>query len=81
MNRLLEILLGLDRGFLARRGDFALTFDPKWPWSDVLGNAVWNVLLVAAAVALVVYVYRREGGGRATPASASACCGRCCWPS
>ena len=62
MNRLLEILLGLDRGFLARRGDFALTFDPKWPWSNVLGNAVWNVLLVAAAVALVVYVYRREGG-------------------
>lgn len=58
MQRLLEILLGLDRGFLSRDGDFALGFNPQWPGG---GAGVWNTLLAMAGVALVAYVYRREG--------------------
>lgn len=61
MNRLLEMLLGLDGGFLSREGEFSLGFNPRWPAADVVGNATWNVLLLAAIVALVVWVYRREG--------------------
>jgi len=61
MNRLLEIIFGLDRGFLDREGDFALRFNPQWPWSEAIGATVWNVLLIGLAVALVIYVYRREG--------------------
>ena len=64
MNRLLEILLGLDRGFLSREGALSVDFHPNWPWSKVVGDATWNLLLVAAAVALVVWVYRREGKSR-----------------
>ncbi|MGN6724318.1 MAG: hypothetical protein ACTHLZ_00220, partial [Tepidisphaeraceae bacterium] len=64
MNRLLEILLGLNRGFLSREGDFTLGFNPQWPWQHALGATTWNVLLVALSVALVTYVYRREGRAR-----------------
>ena len=64
MDRLLEILLGLDRGFLSREGSFSLRFLPNWPLGDVLGDATINVLLVAAAIALVTWVYRREGKTR-----------------
>ena len=64
MNRLLEILLGLDRGFLSREGALSVDFHPNWPWSRIVGDATWNLLLVAAAVALVVWVYRREGKSR-----------------
>ena len=64
MNRLLEILLGLDRGFLSREGSLSLEFLPNWPWAEVIGNATWNLLLIIAAVALVAYVYRREGRSR-----------------
>ena len=60
MNRLLEILLGLERGFLSRPGEFKLQFNSSWPWAETLGNATWNVVLILAAVLLVVYVYRRE---------------------
>ena len=69
MNRIWELLLGLDRGFLARDGDVSLSFDPAWPGREAVGDATWNVVLVALAVALVVYVYRREGG-RSTAARA-----------
>ncbi|MDB5327825.1 MAG: hypothetical protein JWM57_3394 [Phycisphaerales bacterium] len=61
MNRLIEILLGLDRGFLAREGDFSLAFNPQWPGG---GTAVWNFALVVLGIALVFYVYRRDGRGR-----------------
>ena len=64
MNRLIEILLGLDRGFLSRDGDFGLAFHPQWPGAGVIGASAWNLVLAAAAVALVVYVYRREGRSR-----------------
>jgi hypothetical protein len=69
MNRLLEILLGLDANFLARDGAFALDFNPAWPGGDVVGAAVWNVLLAAAAVALVIWAYRRDGRSRAVKLS------------
>lgn len=61
MNRLIELLLGLDRGFLSREGEFSLSFNPRWPGAEVVGNPTWNVLLLTLIVALVVWVYRREG--------------------
>src|SRR5438552_2382815 len=64
MNRLLEILLGLNRGFLDREGDFSLSFNPAWPWQKTLGASTWNVLLIALVAALVWWVYRREGRAR-----------------
>ena len=65
MNRLIELLLNLPRGFLSREGSFALSFNPRWPWNDAVGAAPWNLLLIVATVVLVAYVYRREG--RAKP--------------
>src|SRR5438552_12932774 len=31
MQRLLEIILGLDKGFLGKQGEFSIQFNPKWP--------------------------------------------------
>jgi hypothetical protein len=64
MQRLWEIILGLDQGFLGREGEFSLSFAPRWPLQDVVGAVTWNLLLGALALALVVYVYRREGRSR-----------------
>jgi uncharacterized membrane protein len=64
MNRFWEILLGLDRGFLSREGDLSLQFHPNWPFAEILGNGLWNLMLVVAAITLVVYVYNREGKTR-----------------
>jgi hypothetical protein len=64
VNRLLEILLGLNRGFLDREGDFSLSFNPVWPWQKMLGASTWNFLLIALAAGLVVAVYRREARAR-----------------
>ena len=64
MQRLIEIILGLDPGFLSREGDFTVRFNPNWPWQGVIGAGAWNFLLIALAVALVVYVYRHEGRSR-----------------
>ncbi len=64
MQRLLEILLGLERGFLSKQGEFTLSFNPSWPGQEFVGALLWNVVLAAAAAALVVYVYRREGRSR-----------------
>src|SRR5579862_2292529 len=111
MHRLLEMLLGLSKGFLSRDGELQWHFSPIWPshpllnlgalnwvlaigavvlavrlytkaarrdwsvrtrvalWAVVWGvlaviasgNAAWNALLIAAAVNLVIFVYRREG--------------------
>ncbi len=78
MNRLWEILFGLDKGFLSRPGELHPQFNPKWPGQEFLdhlfhqmgwanyhgmGAVLWNVLLGLIAVMLVVYVYRREGRG------------------
>jgi uncharacterized membrane protein len=64
MQRLMEILLGLHKGFLGRNGDYSTTFNPAWPWQDHIGATFWNVAVSLAALFVVIYVYRREGGGR-----------------
>jgi uncharacterized membrane protein len=64
VQRLIEIIFGLQKGFLSRDGEFTLQFHPQWPWQETVGAGAWNFLLAAAAVALVVYVYRREGRSR-----------------
>src|SRR2546425_762622 len=63
-HRVLEILLGLEKGFLARDGELSLQFTPHWPGQDYVGAVTWNTLLTALALALVIYVYRREGRAR-----------------
>jgi uncharacterized membrane protein len=65
MNRLLEILLGLQRGFLSQRGEWSLQFHPQWPGQEFVGAGLWNFLLSIIAILLVVYVYRRDGRSRA----------------
>src|SRR5436190_897941 len=64
MQRILEIILGLERGFLSREGELSLSFNPHWPWQATVGAGVWNLLLCALAIAIVVYVYRREARTR-----------------
>jgi uncharacterized membrane protein len=64
MHRLIEMLLGLPHGFLSREGDLSLQFMPRWPLQSVVGASLWNLVLMAALAALVVYVYRREGHTR-----------------
>ncbi|MEM8873718.1 MAG: hypothetical protein AAGD32_05605 [Planctomycetota bacterium] len=66
MQRLLEILLGLDGGFLGREGDLSFDFNPAWPGGSTVGHGLINAVLVVAAVALVVWIYRREGRKRST---------------
>ncbi|HEY8746626.1 MAG TPA: hypothetical protein VIM11_01540 [Tepidisphaeraceae bacterium] len=61
INRLFEILLGLDKGFLSREGAKGISFNPVWPGHHA---ALWNVVLAMLAIALVVYVYRRDGRSR-----------------
>jgi uncharacterized membrane protein len=64
MYRLLEIFLGLPRGFLAKEGELSLSFHPHWPGQNVVGTWTWNLLLLAGIAWLVWWVYRREGAGR-----------------
>jgi uncharacterized membrane protein len=61
MNRFLEILFGLDKGFLTREGGKWLSFNPVWPGHHA---AIWNTLLAILAIASVVYIYRRDGRSR-----------------
>lgn len=61
MNRFLEILLGLDSGFLSREGELGVQFNPRWPLQDLIGASIWNVALVVLSAWLVYYVYAREG--------------------
>jgi uncharacterized membrane protein len=72
MSHLIEFILGLQKGFLSREGEFSISFNPQWPAQDVLGTAVWNCLLAALAIGIVIYAYRRDGrplGRRITLAS------------
>src|SRR5947208_2342995 len=64
MHRILEIILGLERGFLSREGELSLQFNPAWPGQQYVGAVSWNLLLIVLAVLLVWYVYRREGRSR-----------------
>jgi uncharacterized membrane protein len=69
MHRLLEFILGLEKGFLAQQGEFSLSFNPSWPGQDYIGAGLWNFAIVAAAIALLIYVYRHEGRSRAVKIS------------
>src|SRR5687768_15180193 len=60
---IIERILGLDRGFLSREGELGVDFNPHWPGPDSL-TPYWNIVLALAALAWVVYVYRREGRSR-----------------
>jgi uncharacterized membrane protein len=63
--RFLEIILGLQKGFLSQQGSFTFQFNPSWPFQQYVGGAaVWNLVLLIAGLALVVHVYRREGRTR-----------------
>src|SRR6185295_7384493 len=64
MQRFWEFILGLDPGFLARQGDFSIQFNPKWPMQASIGAGVWNPVLSALSVLLIIYVYRREARSR-----------------
>jgi uncharacterized membrane protein len=84
MKRLLEWIFGLDSGFLNQPGDFSIQFHPRWPGQDSLnyiftkigfgpvGASVWNLALILAAIALVYYVYRREGRSKSARISLAA---------
>lgn len=61
MKRLMEMLLGLDKGFLSRDGGKAITFNPVWPGHHAW---LWNTALALLGLALIVYVYRRDGRSR-----------------
>src|SRR3954468_20391262 len=65
MHRLLEILLGLHRGFLNREGELSIQFNPQWPGQPFFGPGLWNFLRAALGAMLVIYVYRRDGRSRA----------------
>lgn len=61
-DRFWEILLGIDKGFLSRPGDLSIQFNPDWPFQQAVGGAtLFNLILIAWGVGLVIYVYRREG--------------------
>src|SRR3954469_5162060 len=64
MQRFIEIILGLDKGFLSRPGELQVQFNPRWPLQDKVGAATWNFILGLLAALLVIYVYRREGRAR-----------------
>lgn len=64
MQRFWEMVLGLKDGFLSSEGEFSVHFNPRWWFQESLGAGLWNFLLIAAGVALVVYVYRRDGHSR-----------------
>src|SRR3954451_8686481 len=84
MKRLLEWIFGLDRGFLNQEGDLSIQFHPRWPGQETLdalftrigfgaiGATLWNLVLTALAVALVIYVYRREGRSKGARISLAA---------
>src|SRR5262245_2345801 len=59
-NRLIELLLGLDKGFLSKEGELTLQWNPRWPGEGFVPATAWNLLLGAIAIMLVIYVYRRE---------------------
>ena len=52
MHRILEIILGLEKGFLSKEGDLSLSFNPSWPGQEYIGAGIWNFLLIAGGIAL-----------------------------
>lgn len=64
MHRLIELLIGLPGGFLSRTGQLSIQFHPQWPGQAVVGTSTWNFFLAVAALALVYFVYQRDGRSR-----------------
>lgn len=64
MQRLLEIIFGLEKGFLSREGDYSISFNPQWPWQEYVGAGLWNFVVIALAAGLVFWVYRNEARSR-----------------
>src|SRR5688500_17586636 len=64
MQRIIEFILGIEKGFLSRDGELTVQFNPHWPWQDYIGAASWNALLAILAGLLVWYVYKHEGRSR-----------------
>ena len=62
MQRLIEFILGLDRGVLGQQGEYSLTFDPVWPLQQYISASAWNILLIAGVALCVWGIYRRESG-------------------
>jgi uncharacterized membrane protein len=54
MHRLLEILLGLNKGFLSRDGELQWHFSPIWPKTALLNLGALNWVLAVAAILLAV---------------------------
>jgi uncharacterized membrane protein len=53
-------LLGIPAGISGQRGDWSLRFNPAWPAPQIVGAAIWNLVVAAVAISVIVYVYRRE---------------------
>ena len=58
MQRLLEILLGLEKGFLSREGELSLQFNPQWPQTPWIDLGLGNWLLGPMVLALLVWSTR-----------------------
>jgi uncharacterized membrane protein len=58
---LLELLLGLDKGFFSAEGELRMQFDPHWPGPLVGTAGAWsNYALAVAAIGLLVVLFRRS---------------------
>src|SRR5438105_1420934 len=60
MHRLWELLLGLDKGFLARDGELHSHFSPAWPKTPLIQAGALNWLLAILAVAGLAVLLRRR---------------------
>ncbi|MDB5293945.1 MAG: von Willebrand factor type domain protein, partial [Phycisphaerales bacterium] len=58
---LLELLLGLDKGFFSADGDLKVQFDPHWPGPLIGGAGSWpNYAFGLAAIGLLVVLFRKS---------------------
>jgi hypothetical protein len=60
MHRFWEILLGLDKGFLARDGELHWHFSPAWPRTALIHLGAINWLLGFLAVGALIWMMRRR---------------------
>src|SRR5258708_38258241 len=58
---LLELLLGLDKGFFSSEGELKVQFDPHWPGPLIGGAGAWpNYAFGFAAIGLLVVLFRKS---------------------
>src|SRR5438874_3614375 len=58
MQRFWELILGLEKGFLNREGDFTLQFNPQWPGKPWIDAGPWNWLLGVSALVGIFLLLR-----------------------